>query len=179
MLRLLEQRGFVRGWGLTESGERLRYIYSELDILVAEAVARGVLDDLTPAEMAAVVSAFVYEPRNADEIADWPTPRTAERGESLERLWLDLTAEEAAFHLPTTRKPERGFAAVAYYWASGIDLGDLFEDGEFAAGDFVRNCRQLLDLLRQIRESYARVAGVAADAAAAIDRGVVAAGGLT
>ena len=45
------------------------------------------------------------------------------------------------------------------------------------AGDFVRNCRQLLDLLRQLRDAYPALANVTRDAIKAIDRGVVAIGG--
>jgi len=79
--------------------------------------------------------------------------------------------------LPPTRAPDPGFAAVAHAWAHGVDLEDLFGDDDMAAGDFVRNCRQLLDLLRQLRDTFPGLAPEARRAIAGIDRGVVAAGG--
>jgi ATP-dependent RNA helicase HelY len=56
-------------------------------------------------------------------------------------------------------------------------LRDLFGDDDFAAGDFVRNCRQLLDLLRQLRDAFPSISEAASDAVRAVDRGIVAAGG--
>ena len=76
-----------------------------------------------------------------------------------------------------TRQPEPGFAGIAHAWTLGASLEDLFGEDDFGAGDFVRNGRQLLDLLRQLRDGFPAIAVVAADAVRAIDRGVVASGG--
>jgi ATP-dependent RNA helicase HelY len=56
-------------------------------------------------------------------------------------------------------------------------LEEIFADDEVGAGDFVRNMRQLLDLLRQLRDAYPELAPIARLALRQIDRGVVAAGG--
>jgi superfamily II RNA helicase len=56
-------------------------------------------------------------------------------------------------------------------------LEELFGEDDFAAGDFVRNCRQLLDLMRQIRDAFPALAAVAGSAISATDRGIVAVGG--
>ncbi len=61
---------------------------------------------------------------------------------------------------------------------SGHDLADLFEDDDLRAGDFVRSARQLLDLIRQIRDGYPDYRTVANDALRSIDRGIVEIGGL-
>ena len=78
--------------------------------------------------------------------------------------------------LPETRYPEAGFSSIAYAWAAGHDLEDLFED-DLAAGDFVRNCRQLIDVMRQLRDEFPSLRRAAADGVDRVDRGVVAAGG--
>jgi len=44
-------------------------------------------------------------------------------------------------------------------------------------GDFVRNCRQLIDLLRQMSDAAPDLRPAVAAALAALDRGVVAASG--
>jgi superfamily II RNA helicase len=54
---------------------------------------------------------------------------------------------------------------------------ELFGEDDFAAGDFVRNCRQLLDLMRQIRDAYPSLSTAASAAISATDRGIVAVGG--
>ncbi len=66
-LAVLEGRGFVDGWRLTDEGAVLAGIYHESDLLVAEAVRQGVLDDLAPPALAGVISALTFEPRRANE----------------------------------------------------------------------------------------------------------------
>ena len=97
--------------------------------------------------------------------------------ERLAALWERLNADERRHRLPETRPPEPGFSELAHRWASGVTLADLFDDEVEGIGDFVRNCRQLIDVLLQIRDAAPRLAETASAAAAAIDRGVVAAEG--
>lgn len=175
---LLEERGYLEHWKLTHRGHRLRFIYNELDLLMAEALEEGLMWNLTVEELAAFASCFVYEPR-ADErtIPVWPTAELAQRWDELERLWEGLVKQERALRLPLTRRPDPGFAALAFDWASDIDLDDL-GGMTLAPGDFVRVSRQLVDLVRQLRDVSPELADEANAALAAIDRGVVAAMGV-
>jgi ATP-dependent RNA helicase HelY len=77
------------------------------------------------------------------------------------------------------RELDLGFAATAFQWGEGKPLEDVLVETEMAPGDFVRTCKQLLDLLRQI-EAVAEpaVADAAHQAVGAINRGVVAYTGL-
>ena len=50
------------------------------------------------------------------------------------------------------RELGRGFATPVFHWAEGKPLEDVLEETEMAPGDFVRNCKQLVDLLRQIED---------------------------
>jgi ATP-dependent RNA helicase HelY len=174
---VLEEMGYADGWRLTESGERLRFIYNELDLLLSEALGHRLLDGLDAAETAAFVSAFTYEPRADGGDGGWPTALLEERAAALEDLWAELASVEAGARLPETRPPEAGFAETAYRWAAGADLEALFEEETTSVGDFVRNCRQLIDLLRQVRDVAPGLAGRAEEAVRAVDRGVVAAAG--
>ncbi|MDP8959009.1 MAG: DEAD/DEAH box helicase [Actinomycetota bacterium] len=178
ILDLLEEWGYSQGWSLTERGENLRFIYNEVDLLVAEAVQQRLFAALGQAEVAALASAFIYEPRSGVEARTWPTRELAARGDALMALWERLHQAEAARGLTESRPPQAGFAEFAYHWANGADLEDLLADDELAAGDFVRTCRQLLDLLRQLRDAFPKLAETAASSVKAIDRGVVAAGGI-
>ena len=176
LLGLLENWGYVKGWSLTEKGCRLRFVYNELDLLLTESIERGLLDSLNAAELCSVVSLFTFESRRADRDVPAPTGVVAERCAAIERLATDLNAAERSARLPETRFPDEGFAVTAHAWAAGHDLEDLFDD-DMAAGDFVRNCRQLIDVLRQLRDGFPSLRGVAAEGVTRMDRGVVAAGG--
>ena len=189
VLQLLERWGYVRGWALTAAGGRLARIYHEQDLLVAESAERGVFDGLSAPEMAGVASVFTFEargPSSAGPLAPrWPSGRAQERWPAIQAVAQELAADEQAVGLPVTRSPDPGFAALAHGWARGQELGKLLEPLEtgpharavISAGDFVRNVKQLIDLLRQLGqvlpdEGSAEVARQAADA---LFRGVVAA----
>lgn len=174
--KLLERWKYVRGWELTHRGDRLRFIYNELDLLLAEAIHRRVFAGLAPHDLAALASMFTYQPRAADPEGGWPSAATAEAGNRVFEIRKELNREELDLGLPETRVPEAGFAERAHAWTLGLDLEDLFEE-EAAAGDFVRNCRQLLDVLRQLRDGFPELREAAAEAIRSIDRGIVAAGG--
>jgi ATP-dependent RNA helicase HelY len=72
------------------------------------------------------------------------------------------------------RELEPGFASTAHAWAGGATLESVLDDTEMAPGDFVRNCKQLIDLLRQIEDvSEPLVASAVRAARGAVARGVV------
>jgi ATP-dependent RNA helicase HelY len=176
VLDVLAGRGYVDGWSVLGPGEQLRRIYSERDLLVAEVIAAGALDDLGAGDLAAVLSGFVFDPR-ADAMAPaLPTAASADAAGQVLTIWASLQADERRARLTETRPPEYGFAAVAYAWALGADLDELSEANPMSVGDFVRVARQLLDLLRQIRDVAPGLAPVARDAIRGIDRGIVALG---
>jgi ATP-dependent RNA helicase HelY len=175
---LLEEMGYLRGWELTPRGERLRGIYNESDLLLAEALEQGVFHGLDPSELAALTSVFVYEPRtDTASVSEWPTALLAERWGDLERIWKELGERERALRLTPTRRPDPGFGQPAHEWASGVDFDDLPTRG-MAPGDFVRVSRQLVDLVRQLRDAGPGLSEEAVAALKAVDRGVVAAQGV-
>jgi ATP-dependent RNA helicase HelY len=79
--------------------------------------------------------------------------------------------------LTQTRRPDPGFGLLAFEWASGVAFDDLPAKG-MAPGDFVRVSRQLVDLIRQLRDAAPGSREEAVAALKAIDRGVVAAQGV-
>ncbi|MEX1280848.1 MAG: DEAD/DEAH box helicase [Acidimicrobiia bacterium] len=176
VLGVLGDRGYVDGWGLGPKGDRLRRIYSERDLLVAEVLVDGTLAELAPGEVAAVLSGFVFDPRGELLPPTLPTPGSALAGDRVIELWSGLQGEERRRRLTETPPPEFGFAAAAYAWTNGADLDDILDTSPIPVGDFVRVSRQLLDLLRQVREADPDLAPVVGAAIAGIDRGIVASG---
>jgi ATP-dependent RNA helicase HelY len=179
---ILRMRGLLDGWQVTERGAMLSRVYHESDLLITEAISEGLLDGLEPPALASLVSCFTYEHRRPTPPPEpwFPSKAAKQRFRDIDRLARDLAARERQHGVPETRPPEAGFAPIAHAWAAGEDLSVLLEtDDELTAGDFVRNIKQLMDLLRQIATvapdpTTARAARHAADA---IHRGVVALSG--
>jgi ATP-dependent RNA helicase HelY len=182
---LLSERGYLDGETVTPHGQRLARLWGESDLLAAECLRHGVWDGLAPAELAAVASALVYESRR--DIGPVPRVPSGPVAEALARtvaLWSELEADERRHRVERTREPDLGFAWPMHRWARGESLAAVLtaaeqNGAELSAGDFVRWCRQVVDLLDQVADVAGRAGGVgrvAANAVAAIRRGVVAVG---
>jgi ATP-dependent RNA helicase HelY len=176
---VLQQLGYLEGDTVTEEGRRLGRIYNELDLLTAESLRAGLWEDLDHAELAACVSALVYESRQPDESAPPRTPsgRGQEALAAMVRLWGELDAVEKDNRVSFLREPDLGFAWTAFRWAKGHQLDAVLLETDMTAGDFVRAVKQLLDLLGQIADAApaeSRLRGTARKAMDAMRRGVVA-----
>jgi ATP-dependent RNA helicase HelY len=180
VVAVLQQLGCVHGFSLTEKGEQLRQIYAEGDILVVEALAGGLFDELSPSEAAALLSAVVYESRErVPRRTEIPTRSLRDRFRDLSALWAAVRQSEDAHQVELVRELDPGFMPTVFDWAEGKSLEDVLATSGLTPGDFVRNCKQLLDLLRQV-ETVARpeLAAVARAAHQAVNRSVVSYTGL-
>ena len=177
---LLVAMGYLSEGGeqVTEHGERLRQLYTEKDLLAAECLREGVWRQLDPPSLAAVVSMLIHEPRREDGglAPRWPTDDVREAHDRMLAIWSDLEDAEGALALPMTGAPDPGIAWAVHRWASGRPLEEVLRGTELAAGDFVRRCKQIIDLLGQLTDAADReLQRVARKASDAVLRGVVAA----
>ena len=188
---LLTERGFIDSEDgdprVTDDGRLLARIYSESDLLVAECLRSGTWEGLEAAELAAVVSSVLYESRGdapgAPDGTDVPTGKLRRALNQTRRLWTELRADEQRHRIAGSREPEDGFVPAIYRWATTGDLTTALAASDasgtgtpLSAGDFVRWCRQVLDLLDQVRNA-APTPAMRATAKRAINdirRGVVA-----
>ncbi len=177
MLALLGDLGYVDGWSLTPKGQRLRVVYNELDLRIVEAADSGLFRGLDYSELAAFASVFVYEPRLGDYERPIPTADLARRFDELSAIDGRLAQAEDAAAVTAPRPPADGFAGAVYDWAHGGELDEILAEDE-DAGDFVRNCRQVIDLLRQLGDAFDDLRPISTKAIYSVDRGVVAAGGI-
>jgi ATP-dependent RNA helicase HelY len=178
--------GYLDGERVTEAGRRLARIYSELDLVAAECLREGVWDGLDPAELACAASLLVYEARISDDAPPPRVPKGPAR-EAIERtlrIWSDTHRLEGDYDLDFQREPDTGFAWAAFRWASGHRLEAVLDEVGLPAGDFVRWCKQLIDLLGQIADAASADTGsgvreAAREAVDLIRRGVVAYSSVT
>ena len=192
ILGLLTEREFIKGSDtgpqVTDDGRLLARIYSESDLLVAECLRTGAWAGLNSAELAAVVSTVLYETRGRDGpsapfAAEAPTPRLRQALRQTSKLSTGLRADEQRHRIAPSREPDDGFVGVIYHWArtgnlaAALDAGNTQGSGSpLLAGDFVRWCRQVLDLLDQVRNAApdSELRATAKRAITDVRRGVVA-----
>ena len=169
---LLTERGFIAAADgdprVTDDGRLLARIYSESDLLVAECLRSGAWAQLAPPELAAVVSTVLYEARGSADSRGPGAPQGAREWTSrlrqalvrTRRLSAALRVDEQRHRITPSREPDDGFVDAVYRWASTGDLSAALAAAEesgsgsvLSAGDFVRWCRQVLDLLDQVRNT--------------------------
>ncbi len=181
---LLTGLGYLEGDRVTPDGRRLARLYGELDLLASECLRDGVWEGLGAADLAACVSALVYEARQADDAVPPKLPNGAARKAlgDMVQIWgrLDDLEEQHGINQAEgvgQREPDLGFAWPAHRWASGHDLDAVLREADMPAGDFVRWTKQLIDVLGQISEAAPEGSTVRRTARKAVDgllRGVVA-----
>jgi len=198
--KVLEELGYAEGWKLNHHGQVLRSIYHECDLLIAESISSGVFEGLEPAQLAGVLSCFVYESKRSSR-----TPHAAkqvttkkkrsindrlgqERRGSLNERIAEITVTSATireiedrYRVPHAKEPDGKFATTIAAWARGASLGTVLdladvEIGQTSPGDFVRNAKQVADLCEQLSRMHhlTDVADVADQARDAVLRSVVA-----
>lgn len=162
---------------ITESGQKLAKIYGERDLLVAECIGRRIWHHVDAQTLAAVAASLVYEARRDDDSLTPKMPKgefVSVFNETLE-VWDDLQALAKAHNLPLSSEPDSAMALQMHRWATGSRLDSVMKQTGMLAGDFIRWCKQTIDLLEQI--SKVNPDELSATAQSAIDqikRGIVA-----
>ncbi len=160
------------GAKVTEAGRMLARIYSELDLVTAEAIRAGVFDELDAAELAAVLPSPDLRVARRGGQPGLPGCRIARPRSP--RRWCAASGArcrllERDHKLDQGRDPDIGFAEAVHALGQRRPLGDILDETELTAGDFVRWMRMVIDLLGQVADA-AGESVVRDNAREAIDR---------
>jgi ATP-dependent RNA helicase HelY len=197
---VLEELGYAKGWTLGSEGQLLRSIYHECDLLIAESISAGVFEGLDAAQLAGLLSCFVFESRRStkatsaakqvstkkkrvhhDRLGLERRVSIAERLSEISVIAATVRGIEDRYKVPHCKEPDGHFATIIAAWARGVTLGTVLdladvEIGQTSPGDFVRNAKQVADLCEQLARMHqlSDVAQVALEARDAVLRSVVA-----
>ena len=169
---ILDHLGYIVNGEISQSGKLLAKIYGETDLLIAESIREGVFSQLSPIDLVAVISVFVYESRS-EENAKIPRGDISEALSKISKIYGRVFNLENDHNLEPMRAPDFGFCWPARSWASGQSLASVLKDSELTVGDFVRNMKQIVDLLRQLRSAVPDLQPIIEDSLKRIDRGVI------
>lgn len=137
---------------ITEAGSKLALIYGDRDLLVAEVLRGGIWDRVDAATLSGIVAALVYEPRRDDEHTQPRFPR----GDfevvfnQTRELWRTLEAATKRNKLRPTEPIDAGVSYAIHRWVSGGKLDNVLYEADLLVGDFIRLCKQIVDLLEQL-----------------------------
>ncbi|KAM0025894.1 putative RNA helicase [Helianthus debilis subsp. tardiflorus] len=129
------------------------------ELICTECLFENQLDDLEPEEAVALMSAFVFQQRNASEPS--LTPRLAQAKQRLYDTAIKLGQLQAHFKIQI--EPEEyarenlkfGLVEVVYEWAKGTPFADICELTDVPEGLIVRTIVRLDETCREFRNAAA------------------------
>ena len=182
VVSVLERFGAVQDNKLLAEGQLIAGFRHDNELLVAEMVDRGVLEDTTLAEAAALCSCLIEESRSGDSAVARvflkKRPKLKRKLQELEAVAHTVLEVQRHHHLPMPVGVSTGFMPSVFRWASGDDDWSGIVEDSFGGheGDLIRALRRLIDLLRQLGEAAEvpqALAALLGRAARVVDRGIV------
>ena len=182
VVAVLERFGAVQDNKLLAKGQLIAGFRHDNELLVAEMVDRGVFEDTTLAEAAALCSCLIEESRSGDSAVARvflkKRPKLKRKLQDLEAVAQTVLEVQRHHHLPMPVGVSTGFMPSVFRWASGDDDWSGIVEDSFGGheGDLIRALRRLIDLLRQLGEAPEvpqALAALLGRAARVVDRGIV------
>jgi superfamily II RNA helicase len=182
VVEALERFGAVKEGKLQQKGQLIAGLRHENELLVAEIIERGILDDASLSEAATLSSCLVEESRSGDSAVARlflrKHPKLKRKLQQMGTVADSIAEVQRVHHLPMPVGISTGFMPSVFRWASGDDDWSSIVEDSFGGheGDLIRAMRRLIDVLRQLAESPEvppALAQVLGKAVRVVDRGIV------
>ena len=151
LLEILQQFGCLVELEPTEIGRTVAALRGDNELWLGLALMSGHLDELHPADLAAVFEAISTEVNRPDLWSGFPPPPAAEEAlHDLSGVRRELlrTQERLNVVVPAWWEPE--LMGLVEAWARGTAWSDLIANTSLDEGDVVRIMRRTVDLLAQV-----------------------------
>lgn len=143
--------GYLQDDFPTDKGKTASQIRSENELFLAEILFSGVLDNLTPAELASVICAITTEDMRADMYSQLPLSQKVRKTlnkikdirRKLERVQNENNVDDCMYI-------NSFYCALIEMWANGAEWDEIINQVEMGEGDIVRCFKRVVDVLRQL-----------------------------
>jgi superfamily II RNA helicase len=148
-LELLRRLGYIDDKGLLARGELASRIHTE-EIAVTELYFAGYFHECNEHEINTICLSLVYEHRRRANSGDAPRP-VAKLPEKIRsaRGFVNSLARQHPFIKPL----ETRISNLMLAWSQGCAFEEMMAMTDIPEGDLIRAFRQVIDLLRQIRDA--------------------------
>lgn len=142
---------------LTIKGRLLRGIFHQAGLAIIEMIMAGILDELSPGELAEVCSWFTFDNDRRLNNRNILNTRLVQVRRELWRIMQNVHAIEQQAHISITPGIIPDFHGVALAWSRGMSLSGLLRRIDLAEGDLLMLLNQTIDLLQQIQSAVGQV----------------------
>lgn len=142
--------GYLKDNYPTDKGVTTSQIRSENELFIAEIIFSGVLENLTPSQLAAVVCAITTEDLRIDipylPISE-PVRKTLNNIRNIRRK-VEKVQNYYSVESPAYINPY--FSSLIELWVEGAEWETVTEQIDMGEGDIVRSFKRVVDVLRQL-----------------------------
>lgn len=147
---VLMDYGYIKDDYPTERGITISQIRSENELFLAQVIFSGVLDGLTPAELASVICAITTEDLRADLYSQLPlSPNVRKRLNKIKDIRRDLDKKQKNHDVEDPMYINGFYSPLIEMWATGSEWDDIIDQVDMGEGDIVRCFKRVIDVLRQ------------------------------
>lgn len=147
---VLMDYGYIKDDYPTEKGITISQIRSENELFLAQVIFSGVLDGLTPAELASVICAITTEDMRADLYSQLPlSPNVRKKLNKIKDIRRDLDKKQKNHDVEDPMYINGYYSPLIEMWATGSEWDDIIDQVDMGEGDIVRCFKRVIDVLRQ------------------------------
>ena len=147
---VLMDYGYIKDDYPTEKGITISQIRSENELFLAQVIFSGVLDGLTPAELASVICAITTEDLRADLYSQLPlSPNVRKRLNKIKDIRRDLDKKQKNHDVEDPMYINGFYSPLIEMRATGSEWDDIIDQVDMGEGDIVRCFKRVIDVLRQ------------------------------
>ncbi|KAK0182702.1 hypothetical protein PV327_000812 [Microctonus hyperodae] len=125
------------------------------ELLITELVYRNILTNLQPAEIAALLSALVFQKTDSEPQTNLPVLK--ENIKIMQAVRSEIEAIELKYGMEPVEPLNFGLVEVVYEWARAESFAKIMELTDVQEGIIVRCIQQLNDTLRDVKTAANRI----------------------
>lgn len=148
---VLTKLGYLENDFPTEKGMLCSTIRAENELYIAEMLLSGILDDLTPAQLSAVVCAVITEDLRGDVFPSQPLSHPTRKAlNQLKNVRKKIAIVQRDYDIDTEMYINSYYSPLIEMWVEGLSWEELTGMTQSSEGDVVRVFKRTIDILRQI-----------------------------
>ena len=148
---VLTKLGYLENDFPTEKGMLCSTIRAENELYIAEMLLSGILDDLTPAQLSAVVCSVITEDLRGDVFPSQPLSHPTRKAlNQLKNVRKKIAVVQRDYDIDTEMYINSYYSPLIEMWVEGLSWEELTGMTQSSEGDVVRVFKRTIDILRQI-----------------------------
>ncbi len=147
---VLADYGYIKDDYPTEQGVTISQVRSENELFLARVIFSGVLENLTPAELASVICALTTEDMRADLFSQLPLSTTVRKTlNKIKDIKRDLDKKQKYYDVEDPMYINGYYSPLIEMWVNGAEWDSIIDQVDMGEGDIVRCFKRVIDVLRQ------------------------------